>query len=371
MRPRGKGGNMCARVDEARVARVMAELEGEGSAVQLLVCDPYSIKYLTGFFVDRGERFGALLLRSDKVPVLFNNALFPIGSYQNMEVVSFDDTDDVTRLVGSYVNSELPLGVDGELPARFLLPMQRASLAPSFYLGSFAVDRVRSHKDASERERMRASSRVNDQVMAAIMREVAPGVTERALAARIEELFASHGCSGLSFPSIVSFGAHAADPHHEPDETVLSAGEVVLFDLGGVLDGYCSDMTRVCCVGEPDELTARIARVVAEANEAAEAAVRPGARFCDIDRAAREVIEQAGFGPYFTHRLGHSIGMQDHEPGDVSSANDALLEPGMTFSVEPGIYLPGRTGVRIEDLVLVTDGGCEVLNALPHDLVVL
>ena len=140
---------MCARVDEARVARVMAELEGEGSAVQLLVCDPYSIKYLTGFFVDRGERFGALLLRSDKVPVLFNNALFPIGSYQNMEVVSFDDTDDVTRLVGSYVNPELPLGVDGELPRVSCSPcsgppLPRAStwaLLPSI---AFAPIRTRS-----------------------------------------------------------------------------------------------------------------------------------------------------------------------------------------------------------------------------------
>ena len=126
-------------------------------------------------------------------------------------------------------------------------------------------------------------------------------------------------------------------------------------------------MTRTFFWGEPDEESARIYDVVRRANEAAEAMVRPGVRFCDIDRCARDIIEQAGYGPCFTHRLGHSIGMQDHEPGDVSLSNTAVVEPGMTFSIEPGIYLPGRTGVRIEDLVLVGEEGVEVLNSYTHE----
>ena len=126
-------------------------------------------------------------------------------------------------------------------------------------------------------------------------------------------------------------------------------------------------MTRTFFWGEPDEETARIYDIVRRANEAAEALIAPGVRMCDLDRAARDVIENAGYGKYFTHRLGHSIGLQDHEPGDVSLVNEQVVEPGMTFSIEPGIYLPGRTGVRIEDLALVAENGVEILNAYPHD----
>ena len=165
----------------------------------------------------------------------------------------------------------------------------------------------------------------------------------------------------------MSFGANAGDPHHEPDDTVLKRGDVVLFDIGGRRCNYCSDMTRTFFWGEPDEETAHIYDIVRRANEAAEALIAPGVRMCDLDRVARDVIEDAGYGKYFTHRLGHSIGLQDHEPGDVSLVNEQVVEPGMTFSIEPGIYLPGRTGVRIEDLALVTENGVEILNAYPHD----
>ena len=137
--------------------------------------------------------------------------------------------------------------------------------------------------------------------------------------------------------------------------------------MGGRRRNYCSDMTRTFFWGDPDEETARIYDIVRRANEAAEALIAPGVRMCDLDRAARDVIENAGYGKYFTHRLGHSIGLQDHEPGDVSLVNEQVVEPGMTFSIEPGIYLPGRTGVRIEDLALVTESGVEILNAYPHD----
>lgn len=130
-------------------------------------------------------------------------------------------------------------------------------------------------------------------------------------------------------------------------------------------------MTRTFFFSDVDEESKRIYDIVRHANEAAEEIIKPGVRFCDIDRCAREIIEDAGYGPYFTHRLGHSIGLQDHEPGDVSSANETCVEAGMTFSIEPGIYLPGRTGVRIEDLVLVTETGCEVLNGYTKEPVTI
>ena len=156
-----------------------------------------------------------------------------------------------------------------------------------------------------------------------------------------------------------------------PDGTVLKAGDVVLFDVGCRQEEYCSDMTRTFFWGEPTPKQREVYELVRRANEAGRAAVRPGARFCDIDKAARDVIAQAGYGEYFTHRLGHQIGLDVHEPGDVSSVHDEEVQVGMCFSIEPGIYLPGEFGVRIEDLVCVTEDGCRVMNSYSRELTVL
>ena len=207
--------------------------------------------------------------------------------------------------------------------------------------------------------------------MADAIKLVHEGVTEREIADQMLGLYRKHGCEGFSFSPIASFGANAGDPHHEPDDTVLKRGDVVLFDIGGRRCNYCSDMTRTFFWGEPDEETARIYDIVRRANEAAEALIAPGVRMCDLDRAARDVIEDAGYGKYFTHRLGHSIGLQDHEPGDVSSVHEAPVEVGMCFSIEPGIYLPGEFGVRIEDLVIVTEDGCEDITGSPKNLIIV
>ena len=187
-------------------------------------------------------------------------------------------------------------------------------------------------------------------------------MTEREVAEFIDAQFRAHGCEGPSFTTIVSFGANAADPHHEPDDTVLKEGDCVLFDMGCVKSRYCSDMTRTWFCGQPTEKQAAVHDLVRRANEAAEALIKPGVRLCELDAAARDLITEAGYGAYFNHRLGHFIGQTDHEKGDVSSANTAVARPGMIFSIEPGVYLPGEFGVRVEDLVLVTETGCEVLN---------
>lgn len=352
-------------IDEGRTARVMDMLREAHPNAQLLVTDPWSIFYLTGFYAEMFERFSGVLLRPGRPPIIFCNALYPIDAYDNAEVVIFDDTDDIVEVLARYIDSNRPLGVDAQMRSGFLLPLMDRGLAPSVFLGSFAVERTRAIKDVRERELMRISSRINDAVMGELPALLHEGVTEREVASRILDLYRAHGASAFSFPPIVSFGANASDPHHEPDDTVLRPGNVVLFDIGGKARGYCSDMTRTFFWGEPDEVTRRIYDVVLHANEAAEALVAPGVPLCDLDHCARRIIEEAGYGPYFTHRLGHSIGLQDHEPGDVSAVNGDVARPGMTFSIEPGIYIPGRTGVRIEDLVLVTEGGAEVLNSYP------
>ena len=174
------------------------------------------------------------------------------------------------------------------------------------------------------------------------------------------------GAQGCSFPPLICFGENGAEPHHGTDDvTKLKKGDVVIIDVGVKLNDYCADMTRTVFFGEPSDPDAKkVYEIVKAANNAGRAAVRPGEPMKNFDRAARKVIEDAGYGPYFTHRTGHGIGLEVHEYPDNSATSEIIAQPGMTFSVEPGIYLPGRFGVRIEDLVAVTEDGCETLNAL-------
>jgi Ca2+-transporting ATPase len=174
--------------------------------------------------------------------------------------------------------------------------------------------------------------------------------------------YAAEGCDSTAFLPIVSYGAHAADPHHEADQTRLKAGDCIVIDMGCRKNRYCSDMTRTFFCRAADPKYAAIHDLVREANELAESMLRPGVPLCDLDKAARDHISAAGYGEYFTHRLGHFIGQTEHEKGDVSATNTTLAKPGMIFSIEPGVYLPGEFGVRVEDLVLVTEDGCEILN---------
>ena len=337
----------------------------------MLVCDPRSIHYLTGAFIEPGERFLGLIVGSDARPTLVLNALFAAPADAACTVRSFTDTDDPLAIVEGLCDADKPLGCDKNLPARFLLPLMERGAAARFVLASDAVDDARAHKDEAERAAMRAASATNDAAMGRFRELVHEGITEAEVAGQLEGIYRELGAQGHSFAPIVSFGANAADPHHEPDGTRLAPGDAVLFDVGCRQGEYCADMTRTFFFGEPTQKQREVYETVRRANEAAQRVVAPGVRFCDIDRAAREVIEEAGYGPYFTHRLGHQIGLDVHEPGDVSSVHEAPVEVGMCFSIEPGIYLPGEFGVRIEDLVIVTEDGCEALNAYPHELEVL
>jgi Xaa-Pro dipeptidase len=246
-----------------------------------------------------------------------------------------------------------------------------ARAASDFRLASSAVDDARSIKDATERDLMREASLVNDKAMAWLAEQVRVGVTEREIAEGLLGEYRRLGADDHSFSPIVSFGANAADPHHEPDDTPLDRGDMVLFDVGCRRRSYCSDMTRTLFTAQPTARQLEVYETVRRAGESAEAIVRPGVTFAEIDLTARRVIEDAGFGEYFTHRLGHQIGLEDHEPGDVSASHDEPVRPGQCFSIEPGIYIPGEIGVRIEDLVIVGEDGCEVINHYPHEAQVL
>ena len=233
------------------------------------------------------------------------------------------------------------------------------------------MDKTRGVKDAEEQELMRVSSDINDKAIAKFKTLIHEGVTEKEVAEQTLKIYQDLGADGFSFEPLVAFGANAADPHHAPDDTVVKPGDCVLFDVGCIKDGYCSDMTRTFYYKEASEQHQLVYNTVRRANEAAIAKIKPGIPLCELDKTARDLITEAGYGPYFTHRLGHFIGLGEHEFGDVSSVNTDKAVPGMIFSIEPGIYLTGDTGVRVEDLVLVTEDGCEVLNHYPKELEII
>lgn len=236
-------------------------------------------------------------------------------------------------------------------------------------LASTVMRPLRMVKDADEIARLREASRVADQAFREGVQGIRPGVTERAIHDLILQVFRSEGGDGPSFQA-VAYGANSAAPHHQPDETRIGPGALWM-DIGCRKNGYWSDLTRPVYLGTPDQLYANIHRIVAEARLAGEKAARVGRPASDVDLAARRVIEDAGYGAYFVHRTGHGIGVSGHEPPFMMAGDDTILEPGMAFSIEPGIYLPGQFGVRIEDIAVMTDDGPEILSTLPTDPVII
>jgi Xaa-Pro dipeptidase len=354
-------------VYEDRLRRVTEYMRREGPA-QIIVSAVPSVFWLTGVRTEPHERMLALYLDIDGRAVLFANRLFAIDrDALSCELVLHGDGDDPVGGLASILKSGA-VGIDKSWTARFLLKLmaRRPDIKPC--PGSAPVDTARMRKDGEEIKLMRAASRMNDKAMAAVIAALRKGMTEARLAAFVSETYAELGADLPIGVQIVCFGKNAADPHHMPDNTALKEGDCALFDIFTPVSGYWCDMTRTVYFGSVSKEEETIYETVRRANIAAIEAVRPGVPMKRIDAAARGIISDAGFGEYFIHRLGHGAGLECHEPPDCSATSDVPAEPGMIFSIEPGIYLPGRFGVRIEDLVLVTETGCEVLNRAPKEL---
>ena len=349
-------------MNQKRIDEVISKMK-EANLRQIIISEPCSIWYLTGVDVEPGERLFALYLNDQGKKVLFLNTLFTVHQ-EECEEVWFSDTDDSISLISNVIDEKQVLGIDKEWTARFLIPLMEQCQNLHVVLGSQYVDYTRAIKDEEEIECMIDNSRINDQVMERTKNYIQEGMTEKQVEGFILEQYKELGCESTSFPPICSFGANGADPHHMPDESVLKKGDSIVLDIGGKKNRYCSDMTRTYFCIEASEEYKKIHDIVRVANEKAEAFIRPDVRLCDIDAVARDYISSFGYGKYFTHRLGHFIGQTDHEFGDVSSTNTNTVKPGMIFSIEPGIYLPDKMGVRVEDLVLVTETGCKVLNSV-------
>jgi len=327
---------------------------------QLIISSPRSIYYLLGNTIEPHERLFALTVDADGTTRLFVNELDAMHfNSSGVDITTFSDAEDSVALLANLVKGGNTIGIDKDWPSQFLLRLMDKADG-HYVIGSRAVDETRMIKDDKEISRLRNASQINDTAMTEAMTLVQAGLSESEVGEALEKIYRNHSTT-LAF-SLICYGANAAEPHHNSDDTRLGDNQCVIIDIGGVTKGYYSDMTRSFFKGTPDDEYQKIYETVLNANLAGINAVKPGIHFADIDRAARDVIDKAGYGEYFIHRTGHNIGLDGHEYPDVGVGSEVMVQPGMTFSIEPGIYIPGKYGVRIEDIVLVTENGCEVLN---------
>ena len=243
----------------------------------------------------------------------------------------------------------------------------RAELLPA----SSFMQNLRARKDARELECLEQAQRIAEKALAQILTELRPGITEKEVAARLQYLMLHFGAEKMSFDPIVAGGPNGSMPHAVPTDRELRSGEFVTMDFGCVYRGYCSDMTRTVAIGQPTEEMKKVYDTVLSAQLAGLAAARAGATGAEIDGAARRVIEEAGYGEYFCHSFGHGVGVEIHESPSAAPGNDQSLPAGSVISAEPGIYLPGRFGVRIEDVVVLEEGGCRNITRACKQLLCL
>jgi Xaa-Pro aminopeptidase len=250
-----------------------------------------------------------------------------------------------------------------------LLTLQEFIRPAKSVVAADLISSLRMRKGAMEIEALAQAAALTDQALLAGAAACRPGVSEREVAQAIATYYQAHGAESVDF-TIVAAGPNSAFPHHETGERRLQTGDTVILDIGAALAGYKSDITRVVYLGQPSAEVEAVYRAVQEANRRGREAVMAGVQASQVDRAARQAIEEAGYGPLFPHRTGHGLGLEIHEPPWITSESDTVLEPGMVFSVEPGVYLPGKFGIRIEDIVVVTEDGCRCLTGLEHELIV-
>ncbi|MBQ0825353.1 M24 family metallopeptidase [Streptomyces tagetis] len=372
------GGTPAARFTaddyRARMARAVRSAADAGLA-GLLVAPGPDLVWLTGYAPVDTERLTLLVLAPGRDPVLVVPALEAPDAGQAagapaLTLRDWTDGQDPYAATAALLDGTGRLGVSDNTWAMHLLGLQRALPATSYAALTEALPLLRAVKDPAELELMAAAGAAADAAFEEIRAVRFAGRRESDVAADLAALLRRFGHSRVDF-TIVASGPNGANPHHEAGDRVIRDGDMIVLDFGGLKDGYGSDTSRTVHVGEPTDEERRVHDLVREAQEAGFRAVRPGAACQDVDRAARAVIDGAGYGPYFIHRTGHGIGVTTHEPPYMIEGEEQPLLPGMCFSVEPGVYLPGRFGVRIEDIVTVTEDGGRRLNDTTRELVVV
>lgn len=340
--------------------------------VDLIALGPGAhMKWLLGFYPHPDER-PCLLLISRKGETFLMPALNAEGSRKQTDI-GFHTWDDATgpddalkaALIEVGAHDARNIVLDEAMRADFALLVLDAipGAAHAFTGGTLGALRMRKGED--EYRELKKNALLADEAMKAAFAAVRPGMSEIELADVISDSFIGNGARPLF--RIVGTGGNGAFPHHHTGDTIIKAGDVIVIDIGAQAGNYPSDITRSVVVGDAPEAYDEVHAVVDRAVQAAMSAAKPGVKAGDVDAAARNVIAEAGYGDYFVHRTGHGLGVEVHEPPYITSSSDTVLDEGMVFSIEPGIYLPGRFGIRLEEIVILREDGPEILSELPRD----
>ena len=346
----------------SKIEKITKQLQHE-QADAAWITTPLNVFYFTGYRSEPHERLFALLITANGDQTLY---------CPKMEVEEVKNSPFEGKIIG-YLDTENPFEIDPLsfnkllIESEHLTVKRQRELTQNFGVQHYGdidqtIKELRNIKNESEIENIREAAKLADKCIEIGTEFLKVGVTEREVVNHIENEIKKFGVSEMSFDTMVLFGDHAASPHGTPGERKLVKDEYVLFDLWVIYNHYCSDMTRTVKFGTPSEEAQTIYNIVLEAETNAIEAIRAGVPLQDIDKIARDIISDAGYGDYFPHRLGHGLGLEEHEYQDVSSTNSNLLEAGMVITIEPGIYVPNVAGVRIEDDILVTENGYEILT---------
>jgi Xaa-Pro aminopeptidase len=365
----------------ARRLTAAAAATADAGLAGLVITPGYDLRYLVGSRAQTFERLTALVLPATGAPTIVvprlelaslnESAITELG----VTVRDWVDGDDPYRLVGDALGcAPAPqpalVAVTDSMPALHLLPLAGVLGVPPV-LATDVMRTLRMVKQPAEIDALRKAGAAIDRVHARVPEFLIPGRTEAEVANDIAEAIVAEGHSEVAFV-IVGSGPHGADPHHGYSDRELQVGDIVVVDIGGSYEpGYHSDSTRTYSIGEPSYNVAQRYSILQRAQRAAFEAVRPGVTAEQVDAAARDVLVEAGLGDYFVHRTGHGIGLSVHEEPYIVAGNDLTLVAGMAFSIEPGIYFPGRWGARVEDIVIVTEDGALSVNNRPHELIVV
>ncbi|MEI4769281.1 Xaa-Pro peptidase family protein [Psychrobacillus sp. FJAT-51614] len=343
------------------------------------ITTPDNVFYFTGFRSNPHERLlGVLIFKDDTPFIICPQMEVPdaLATGWTGDIVGHQDTENAWDIVVQTIQNKV--GVIQSLAiekAHLTVERQEAILEriPEIQISRIdeEINKLRVIKTEDELVNMRKAAELADFAIEVGCKEIAEGKTELEILNAIESAVKEKGGYQMSFDTMVLSGPKTASPHGNPGDRKIQKGDFVIFDLGVIYNGYCSDITRTVAFGEPTEDKREVYDTVRRAEEAAVNAVKPGITAMELDKIARDVITDAGYGEYFTHRLGHGLGISVHEFPSITGVNDMKLETGMVFTIEPGIYHPNITGVRIEDDVVVTENGVEVLTKFPKELIVL
>jgi Xaa-Pro aminopeptidase len=363
---------MDAAAREARIGRLRDGLAASG--LDLLAIAPTdNMRWLLGFAPMYDERACMLLVTAGGLQVVMPNLNADQAESEAPEIALVRWKDDAgpegalrTALAGVGGDGATTVGADGEMRADHLMLLQSVLPGARFQNASAVLRPLREIKDRAELDVLAVSAAAGDTAMRAAFAACRPGRSELEVAESIQAAFRDAGCEDVEF-TIVASGPNGAFPHHHTGGRLLAEGDAIVLDIGGRKGGYPSDITRMAVIGEPSARYREVHDVVERALRAGLAAAKPGAACGDVDDAARTVITDAGFGEYFAHRTGHGLGLSVHEPPWIMAGEQDELRVGMVHSIEPGIYLPGEFGIRLEEIVHITEDGCAPFSSLPRD----